>query len=428
MLLAFLACVDDPDSGPDEAPPGADDPTIIPGNPDDPDPGTLPGDTDPDDDPPDTDGDTGADDGQSYAGADFLFGLDMVHSVDILLSEESLDQLNRNPYDYVEGSVSIDGETVESVGVRLKGSGSFQNLRGKAAFKIDFNAFVEDQEFHGLGKMTLNNMNHDESKVREYVAYSAFGAAGLPTMRVGYAWVTLNDEAYGLYSHVETTSKGWMDLNFGTREGRVYEGGYPLYPASYDHADFRPNEARNFDLEVGDDVGNEDVVAAAEQVSDNADDWDGRVDEVIDLDQYARFHVTEAWVGQWDGYAFASASNNYRVWVDEDDRVSFVPSGMDYTFLSYASDWRRGNAPVASGCSRDEACAARQVAAAVEVCAAIDAADLQSLREEAWGLVQSYAEEDPRNSTTANRMARAQEDTDEWIAGRSTEILRLYEE
>ena len=44
--------------------------------------------------------------------------------------------------------------------MRLKGSGSFRTLDGKAAF-LNFDHHVEGQLLNGLEKLALNNMVHD---------------------------------------------------------------------------------------------------------------------------------------------------------------------------------------------------------------------------------------------------------------------------
>jgi len=59
-------------------------------------------------------------------------------------------------------TVTIGGEVTQlvDIGVRLKGSGSFRTLDGKAAF-LNFDHHVEGQLLNGLEKLALNNMVHD---------------------------------------------------------------------------------------------------------------------------------------------------------------------------------------------------------------------------------------------------------------------------
>ncbi len=376
----------------------------------------LPGDTSPPTE------DTGEEPADDYDG---IYSPTEVHLVDIELSDEAKRLLRRTPQEYVEGAVSVDGERFERVGVRLKGSGSFQDLNGKAAFKLDFNRFVPDQSFHGKGKLTLNNMLHDATQVHEVVAYAAFAAAGLPYSRVGYAWVTVNDVEYGLYSNVETADRDYMERHFGHREGNLYEGGYPYYPDSWNHADFTPAEAEYFQLESGSDVQWADVHSVITAMK--ADDLDGELSKVVDLDQYVRFQLVEAWTGQWDGYAFAS--NNYRIYFDHGGTglMSMVPTGLDYCFTSGESRLARASSPLGAACQGDEVCRARFTAMLDETLAKVDAAELTELMRTTSAFIEPWVSRDPRGYVNVGRTL----DTDlrqmeEWVESRSAQVDTWY--
>lgn len=379
----------------------------------------IPGDTS--EEPEDT-GDTG----EEPDGYDFLFGLDKVHTIDIVLSDEAKRALRNAPKEYVDGAVVVDGEAFEHVGVRLKGSGSFADLSGKAAFKIDFNRFDADQSFHGKGKLTLNNMTHDETQVHEVVAYAAFAAAGLPAARVGYAWVTVNEEDYGLYSNVETADRDYLERNFGNRDGNLYEGGYPYYPDSWDHADFTSGEVDHFQLESGTDVEWDDLEAVVQAMK--AADMEPALGELVDLDQYARFQIMESWTGQWDGYAFAS--NNFRVFVDHGatGKLYMVPTGLDYCFTSYGgSRMMRASSPLGAECQGDDACKAHFDAVIEDTMAKVEAANLDALMLEAEELTRPYVEDDPRNYIDEKRALDVSlGNMHEWIATQSEKVGKWY--
>lgn len=378
----------------------------------------IPGDTST---PPDDTGEE-PDDDDDYDG---IYASDEVHNFDIELGEDALRALRRDPKLYVEGAVSVDGERFDSVGVRLKGSGSFQDLSGKAAFKIDFNAYVPEQSFHGKGKVTLNNMLHDATQVHEVVAYAAFAAAGLPHSRVGYAYVTVNGEDYGLYSNVETPDRDYLERNFGQREGNLYEGGYPYYPDSWDHADFTEAEVEHFELEVGTDVQWADVHAVVDALA--AEELEGELSQVVDLDQYARFQIMEAWAGQWDGYAFAS--NNFRIYFDHGgtEKMSMMPTGLDYCFTSYGGRLSRASSPLGAICQADAECKAHFGAVLDETLAAVDGADLAALMHETSDFIKPWVERDPRNYVEVGSSLDAQlTDMEGWIETRSGTVSRWY--
>ena len=56
--------------------------------------------------------------------SDYLFDQDELHTFEITLSDDALAELDGDPTaeEYVEGSLTFEGETVDEVGVRYKGS------------------------------------------------------------------------------------------------------------------------------------------------------------------------------------------------------------------------------------------------------------------------------------------------------------------
>lgn len=414
MVTLLLACIAAVNPGGGSGNPG--------GSPDDTGIDELPGDTAGDSGEPADSGDTG-EPADAYDG---LFSLDKVHTIDITLSQDAMHDLRLTPKEYVKASVVVDGEPFDDVGVRLKGSGSFQDLSGKAAFKIDFNRYDPEQSYHGKGKLTLNNMTHDENQLHEVVAYAAFAAAGLPYSRVGYAWVTVNGEDYGLYSNVETADRDYLERNFGQRDGNLYEGGYPYYPDSWDHADFSTAEVDHFELESGTDVADADLEAVVTAMASPAETMDADLGAVVDLDQYARFQILESWTGQWDGYAFAS--NNFRVYVDHggDEKLRMVPTGLDFCFTEYGGRMFRATSPLGVACQRNPTCNARFSAVLADTLAAVDAADLEGLMDQAAALTRPYVEADPRNVIDEANLDASIETMRTWVRTRSGKVTNWY--
>lgn len=56
--------------------------------------------------------------------SDYIFNDDVLHTFELNLPEPSLQQINADPgaEQYVEGSLTFEGETIEKVGIRYKGS------------------------------------------------------------------------------------------------------------------------------------------------------------------------------------------------------------------------------------------------------------------------------------------------------------------
>jgi hypothetical protein len=135
--------------------------------------------------------------------------------------------LNGFEYAFVKAQISLDGETVHDVGLRMKGNSSYASAEKTlhVPLKIDFNRFVPGQHFHGLATINLHNNAFDNSQMREHLTYAIFREAGLPASRTAYAKVFLtipgkyDHKEIGLYSIVEEVDKEFIKSRFPSTKG-----------------------------------------------------------------------------------------------------------------------------------------------------------------------------------------------------------------
>ena len=362
--------------------------------------------------------------------AAWIFTLDRVHEVDIVLEPEALAELRSwpsyytwdLPYDYVEGSVTFDGELLDGVGVRLKGKASYRGLDGKASFKIDINRFAEGQSFDGLKKLTLNNMVSDYSQLHEHLAYHIHNAVGLRAPRTAYAWVTLNEQPYGLYVLLETPDCVFTD-GLEPPGGNLYDGDYYVYSdGSYNTVDFVQGR-QVFDLDCGEDVGMADLQAITDALDATIGTpafWE-TTSPLVDWDRHLALWASEYWVGQTDGYS--GNSNNYRVYFPSDGGPMWmVPWGHDWAF-SFGYDWSSSAAGrLSSACLQDATCTARQREIFDQTWASIGELPLQDQFDEAQAFIQPYVEEDPRREVDLHTFVIYQGLILQWLQGRDATV------
>jgi len=87
------------------------------------------------------------------------------------------------PFSYFEADVTIDGVTFSKVGIRKKGFlGSLSMHR--PSLKIKLNHGQSKASIGGLRKLTLNNNQQDGSLASQYLTYSLFNAAGVPSATI----------------------------------------------------------------------------------------------------------------------------------------------------------------------------------------------------------------------------------------------------
>src|SRR5687768_10913246 len=223
------------------------------------------------------DGAEGPDGGGPDAGVDLsepLFDPDHVVEVEIEVAPADWDELRfqtrsvpeifgsclaepfRDPFTYFPATVTVDGETLDQVGVSKKGFlGSLSTEKPSLKLKLD--EYVDDQALFGMKRLTLNNSQQDPAFVRQCLTYQTFTAAGIPAPRCNFARVRVNGDDLGLYVHVEAVNKPFLRRHFADDEGNLYEGTL---------SDFRQGWTATFELKTNESANDrsdlEAVVAA----------------------------------------------------------------------------------------------------------------------------------------------------------------------
>jgi hypothetical protein len=367
----------------------------------------------------DTDADTDVDsdtdtDADSDSGVvdpiDAFFSLDTVHEIEIEVDDTGVDALIADPYTYVHGAVRIDDAYYEDVGVRLKGQwGSFvpidadyqvgNGAPGKSAFLVKLNEWVDGQKHLDMEKLAINNDVQDWSYIHQYVGYALFRELGVPASRSGFAKVSFNGTAKGVYSLVEPVdNNALLDRWYGAHDGNLYEAEYG--------SDLTTAGIPSYDQDNGDDESRQDLVDLVAELDAIGDgDPMPTLDARFDFDEYLRFAAAELYMGHWDGYAWWV--NNYFVHHDlAADEWTFVPWGIDQTFGdglgAYSGVFQAPGPAWGDGggfgdgrlhllCFRSEACLSRLRDAFVEVLDTADEMDLRGLAEETFAAISDAA-------------------------------------
>ena len=356
--------------------------------------------------------------------ADSLFTLETVHQAEITLSQDAVTALYSDPYTYVEARLTFDGEELAPVALRIKGRlGSYRDLSGKPALKIDINRYT-DQTLLGLEKLNFNNMVQDGAMTHERIAYALFNASGVVAPRVGYVWVTINGDDYGLYTNVEVYDDVWLKRTYDDPSGNLYDGDYHLYSNwSYDFIDFDGYSEYLFALDEGQDVNLEDIYGVTAALSATGDDFYAELDTVVDMNQFLHMWAGEAWLGHYDGYAYND--NNYRVYFDpEDGRARFHPWDPDWAFYS-STPVTSPSGELASQCWAEPGCRAAFITALDEVKQTASESGLQAQLGEAAALIAPYVEADPRREYSASSVYANQNAQMSWLNNRDATLENL---
>ena len=247
-----------------------------------------------------------------------------IPSLRIQIADTNLTRLRNNARVYVRATVREGDRVYPEVGLHLKGAaGSFRPIDdAKPALTLNFDKFVDGQNFHGLDKLALNNSVQDPTYLTEALCADLFLAADVPTPRSTHARVELNGRDLGLYVLKEGFDKAFLRRHFKNVKGNLYDGGFlreitePLERTSGE----------------GDVPNRADLKALSEAALEpNPERRLQRLERVLDINRFLNFSILEMLTWHWDGYTLKK--NNYRIYHDPDtDKLVFFPHGMDQMF------------------------------------------------------------------------------------------------
>jgi len=174
-----------------------------------------------------------------------LFDTSKVHTIDIIIDDWDTFLDTAQSEEYSVCSVVIDGEAISNVGIRGKGNTSLSTVSSmdsdRYSFKIEFDQYDSTKTYHGLDKLSLNNIIQDNTYMKDYLTYQIMNEFGVAAPLSSYAYITVNGEDWGLYLAVEAVEESFLQRNYGSDYGDLYK------PDSMDMGGGRGN-GRDFEM------------------------------------------------------------------------------------------------------------------------------------------------------------------------------------
>ena len=156
-----------------------------------------------------------------------LFDTSRVHTIDIVMDdwEGFLEGCTDEEYELC--SVVIDNESYNNVAIRAKGNTSLTQVASygndRYSFKIEFDHYDSTISYHGLDKLSLNNIIQDNTYMKDYLTYQMMGYFGVDAHLCSYVYITVNGEDWGLYLAVEGVEESFLERNYGSDYGELYK-------------------------------------------------------------------------------------------------------------------------------------------------------------------------------------------------------------
>lgn len=302
-------------------------------------------------------------------------------------------------------------DTTYEVKIHIKGQlGSKRPLGGKPAYKVKLG---QDDRFFGLEQLTLNNMVQDATMVSEALGYQVYEAAGVKVPATGYARLTVNGQAYGLYLNLETPDAHFLKRRFGDDGGILYEGAYGV--------DLRADDVEKFELHEGEDANRTTLKALIRALDAPGEDVLYGAPPLVDRASFLAMMAAAALLGDWDNYYH---SNNYRIyWNPSASRWFFIPTGIDQTFGSVRTTTVFGGTGLLfQKCLASERCMNDYADAVREVANRFEGLGLPAKMDALLSVIDAAAQTDPKKEYDATTMRTAREAMRSFIARRPNDV------
>ena len=195
-----------------------------------------------------------------------LFDTSKVHTIDIMMDDWDSFVDGCEDEVYVSCAVVIDNEAYKNVAIRAKGNTSLSSVAAygndRYSFKIEFDHYDSGKSYHGLDKLSLNNIIQDNTYMKDYLCYQMMGYMGVDAPLCSYVWITVNGEAWGLYLAVEGVEDSFLERNYGTSYGELYK------PDSQSMGGGRGNGADISETELAEQFFGEDTASDSDATTD----------------------------------------------------------------------------------------------------------------------------------------------------------------
>lgn len=282
-----------------------------------------------------------------------LFDETVVHTIELDFDQADLDAAitiyqETGEKEYFLADITIDGVTIEDVGVRIKGNSTLRSALQAGAdpdeipFLVKLDEYNSGVTYQGFSELALRTEGPrgDELILEEIVTAEVLEVAGLPFPETSYTGVSINGEDETLRVVVELLDNGYVE--------RLFDGDGVLYkaqsgdsftylghdPTAYEGAFTQETATNEADLEPLIDFLEFVETAGDEEFAAELEDW-------LDIDSFITYIAVNNLLASVD--SMPGNGNNYYLWYDtEDDQFTVLAWDLNESFGGF---WMASSEP-----------------------------------------------------------------------------------
>jgi len=299
-----------------------------------------------------------------YYESSVIFSKEKIHNVNITIREDFLTNIIDRKFDYnwvtdhiwMASNVSIDGYSMDNVGIRLKaGLGSLNTPKNSFKLKFSENDLYHyddkkgygeyhyypeniDRRFLGIKNLNLRAGPGDLSLLNEPIGHEIFKITGNPYLRISWAklYITLTDasgnvvksqEFKGIYWITEHLDKTYLRTRFKNPGGNLYKTtkASALLNSWYvtdnpDDLKLLGNDRRTYELKTNQEI--DDYTDLRDFLYFINYEWEN-IEYATDLSILAKYFSSSVYQGSWDDYIIVS--HNYYLYSEPNIGFVMIP-------------------------------------------------------------------------------------------------------
>lgn len=245
-----------------------------------------------------------------------FYNLENIQTIEITFAESNwdflLDAQKAGDGDYIMAqSVSINGVTFDSVGVKYKGNSSYNANQVKNPWHIELDTYKE-QEYDGYTDIKLANAYNDPSFLRDVLGFQILRQY-MDAPLSNYANLYVNGNLIGLYSNTESISKKFVKSRFGSKNNTFVECSPPegATPQSTDFPNlvYLGQDSTEYyaSYEMKSDEGWQEFIDLCDTLTNNIAD----IEQILDVDRALWMLAFDNVIVNLDSYIGLFSQNYY---------------------------------------------------------------------------------------------------------------------
>ncbi|HEY0977931.1 MAG TPA: CotH kinase family protein [Flavobacteriales bacterium] len=257
-------------------------------------------------------------------------------------------------------SMTCEGTTYDSIGVRFKGNTSYMMLPSgseKKSFNVTLDHVIDGQNIMGYETLNLNNAFEDASFLRE-VLYLELIRDHIPAAKANFVHLNINGASWGLYPNVQQLnsqySKEWFFSNNGTmwradrpdgQSGGGPGGGGPSWGDGTAALNYLGSDTASYQtyytLKRTEQVQPWDALVTVCDKLNNGTSatLEDSLPKYLDVDRTLWFLASEIAFGDDDSYVYKGKMDYYLYWDEETRRMTPLEFDGNSCMKTNTTNW-----------------------------------------------------------------------------------------